>query len=227
MKTYFFSFLILGLCLPVFAQRDPVLKQIDVPHSYYYREMYLPQVTTGPSSVSWSPDSKSIVYAMAGSLWIQKIDSSEATQITAGPGYDYEPDWSRDGKKIVFSRYDRDAVELWLYDVESGKVEPLTSGGAVNTDARWSPDGKTIAFVSTSYHKRFHIFLAHLDGSDHPKIEQLTKEEKTDLYRYYYSPYDHEISPAWSPDSKEIIFINNHNDTYGSRAGRSTPFNPL
>ncbi len=29
------------------AQREPVLKQIDLPHSYYYREMYLPQLTTG------------------------------------------------------------------------------------------------------------------------------------------------------------------------------------
>ena len=25
------------------AERRPVLEQIDLPHSYYYREMYLPQ----------------------------------------------------------------------------------------------------------------------------------------------------------------------------------------
>src|ERR1700752_1806783 len=74
------------------AGREPVLKQIDLPHNYYFREMYLPQVTTGPSSVSWSPDSQSVVYAMAGSLWIQKINDNEARQITSGPGYDYEPD---------------------------------------------------------------------------------------------------------------------------------------
>ncbi len=42
----------------VVAQRDPVLKQIRVPHSYYYREMYLPQVTSGPNAVSWSPDGR-------------------------------------------------------------------------------------------------------------------------------------------------------------------------
>ena len=39
------------------AQRDPVLKQIDLPHPYYYREMYLPQLTTGPSAAAWAPDS--------------------------------------------------------------------------------------------------------------------------------------------------------------------------
>ena len=50
------------------AQREPVLKQIDLPHPYYFREMYLPQLTTGPSAEAWSPDSYSLVYSMAGSL---------------------------------------------------------------------------------------------------------------------------------------------------------------
>ena len=56
------SAFICGLLLlasnPVLAQREPVLKQIKLPHNYYYREMYLPQVTSGPSSVAWSPDGK-------------------------------------------------------------------------------------------------------------------------------------------------------------------------
>ncbi|MEQ9561138.1 MAG: hypothetical protein RLN69_01360, partial [Woeseiaceae bacterium] len=37
-----------------YADREPVLKQIAVPHDYYFREMYLPQTTTGPGSVAWS-----------------------------------------------------------------------------------------------------------------------------------------------------------------------------
>jgi TolB protein len=49
---------LLGLlaALPALAQREPVLKQIALPHKYYYREMYLPQATSGPSAVVWSPD---------------------------------------------------------------------------------------------------------------------------------------------------------------------------
>ena len=34
------------------AQREPVLKQVVVPHPYYWREMYVPQVTSGPSAVT-------------------------------------------------------------------------------------------------------------------------------------------------------------------------------
>jgi TolB protein len=215
MKSRTFALLLLcNFSTLLFAQRDPVLKQIDVPHNYYFREMYLPQVTTGPSSISWSPDSQRLVYAMAGSLWIQKVDSNIAEQITAGPGYDFEPDWSPGGKQIVFSRYDKDAVELWLFDVEKKTIQALTTGGNVNIDARWSPDGKKIAFVSTAYKKRFHIFVAQMGSS--PKIQQITEERKTDAYRYYYSPFDHEISPAWSPDSNEIVFVCNHDAVYGT-----------
>ena len=46
------SSLLLLAPLAALGQRQPVLKQIQVPHHYYYREMYLPQVTSGPASVS-------------------------------------------------------------------------------------------------------------------------------------------------------------------------------
>ena len=84
--------------------------------------MYLPQLTSGPSSVAWSPDSREVVYSMAGSLWRQKIDSGVAQQITDGLGYDYQPDWSPDGKSVVYVSYRQDAMELWLLDVESGRA---------------------------------------------------------------------------------------------------------
>ena len=66
---------VLGACATAAqAEREPVLKQIDLPHPYYYREMYLPQLTSGPSSLAWSPDSQELVYSMAGTLWRQSLD---------------------------------------------------------------------------------------------------------------------------------------------------------
>ncbi|MGH9861610.1 MAG: TolB family protein, partial [Candidatus Acidiferrales bacterium] len=138
-----------GLATPAHAQRETVLRQIDLPHNYYYREMYLPQLTTGPSSVAWWPDSKSVVYSMGGTLWRQRIEAADAAgsttkgaassaptsvaeQLTDGPGYHYQPDVSPDGEWIVFTAYDNDALELRALHAPSGRVAQLTSGGAVN-----------------------------------------------------------------------------------------------
>ncbi len=198
------------------AQREPVLKQIAVPHPYYFREMYLPQLTTGPSSLAWAPDSRSLVYSMAGSLWIQKIDSGEAEQLTAGPGYDYQPDWSSDGRWIVYAKYDHSSIELWALDPTTRKAHPLTHDGAVNVEPRFSPDSRRIAFVSTSFNGRFHIFSARFADGALGDVQRLTGENRSPLPRYYYSPFDHEISPAWSPDGTEILFVSNRGHIYGT-----------
>jgi Tol biopolymer transport system component len=94
--------------------------------------------------VAWSPDGSKLVYSMQGSLWVQALDSTNARQVTAGPGYDYQPDWSPDGRTIVFTRYLHDAMELQLLDIDSSKVRRLTETDAVNVEPRWSPDGAKV-----------------------------------------------------------------------------------
>jgi len=202
--------------MPAGAQRRPVLGQIDEPHPYYYRELYLPQLTSGPSSLSWGPDSDELVYSMAGSLWRQSLGNSEAKQITDGAGYDYQPDWSPDGKSVVYVSYQKDAMELWLLDLGSGKTHTLTSGGAVNVEPRWSPDGKKIVWVSTEYNKRFHIFAAEMANGELKNKVRLTGETKSNLPRYYYSAYDMEINPTWTRDGKEILFVSNKGHIHGT-----------
>jgi TolB protein len=140
----------LGFASPLSAQREAVLKQIDVPHPYYFREMYLPQLTTGPSGAAWMPDDSTLVYSMRGSLWRQSIGVTIASQLTAGGGYDYQPDVSPDGKWVAFDRYDGNSVELELLELSSGRITSLTSNHAVNLEPRWSPDGSRLAFVSTA-----------------------------------------------------------------------------
>jgi len=204
------------MVFPAAAQRRPVLPQIDEPHPYYYRELYLPQLTSGPSSLSWGPDSKELVYSMAGSLWRQKLDSKEAVQLTDGPGYEYQPDWSPDGKSVVYVSYDKDAMELWLLHLANGKTKQLTNGGAVNVEPRWSPDGKKIVWVSTQYNRRFHVFMADVADGELKNLVRLTGETKSSLPRYYYSAYDMEINPVWARDGKEILFVSNKGHIYGT-----------
>jgi len=207
---------LLAIVSPTLAQREPVLKQINTPHPYYYREMYLPQLTTGPSSVTWMPNSQSLVYSMAGSLWKQKLGSGSAQQLTDGPGYDYQPDCSSDGRWVVYTMYYKDAVELWALDLQSGQTKQLTKNAAVNVEPRFSPDGKRIVFVSTSFNGRFHIFLGNFGNGELHDVQRITGENRSSLPRYYYSVFDHEISPVWSPDGTEIMFVSNRGHLYGT-----------
>ena len=201
---------------PALAQREPVLKQIDLPHNYYYRELYLPQATTGPSSVAWSPDGQSLVFSMQGALWRQDIGTTEARQLTAGPGYDYQPDWSPDGRHVVYSSYRGDAEELWLLDLLTGATTQLTRTNAVNVEPRWSRDGTRLAWVSSEYQGRWHIFVAAFGAESLSARERVTTDRDSHLPRYYYSVYDHYLSPAWSPDGAELLFVSNRGHIWGT-----------
>jgi Tol biopolymer transport system component len=198
------------------ADRVRVLAQIDLPHDYYFREMYLPQLTTGPSAVTFSADGRELIYAMAGSLWRQKIGADSATEITHSDGYDYQPDWSHDGRHVAFARYVHDAVELWQLDLKSGHEVQLTHGNAVNLEPRYAPDGKRIAFVSTAGTGHFNLFVADIAGENLGTPKPLVYEHKSNVSRYYYSKWDHALSPAWTPDGKQIVFVGNHEVAYGT-----------
>ena len=105
---------------------------------------------------------------MGGSLWRQAIGADEAVELTHAAGaYDYQPDVVADGRSVVFSRYDGDAIELWRLDLASGREQQLTSGGAVNVEPRLSPDGKRIAWVSTQGTGHFNLFVADIGAGRH------------------------------------------------------------
>jgi len=221
MTTSCSRFLSVALALAPLAaaaqQREAVLKQIDEPHPYYFREMYLPQVTSGPSAVTWSPDGREVIFAMQGSLWRQALGTTTATQITWGPGYDHQPDWSPDGKHVAFVRYDHDAMELESLDLATGAVTPLTEGGAVNLEPRWSPDGARLAFVTTQFDGKFNVAtLAVSAGGRAGALRRVTPSRDSKLPRYYYSVFDQYLSPTWSPDGRELVIMSNRGHIWGA-----------
>jgi TolB protein len=202
--------------LQVLAERKAVLSQIQLPHNYYYREMYLPQLTTGPSALTFSPDGKEVVYSMGGSLWRQTIGTDQAAELTHARGYDYQPDWSRDGRHIVFTRYQNDALELWQLELQTGKEVALTSHGDVNVEPRYSPDDRRVAFVSTAETGHFNLHVGEVAGDRLINPRRLIPEHKSGIYRYYYAPTDHAINPSWTPDGQRLIFVSNREVAYGT-----------
>ncbi len=216
-KALIFLLTLFGLAMPAQAAREPVLKQVDLPHSYYWRELYLPQLTTGPSSVSFMPDGRTLIYSMGGSLWRQAIGSDEAAELThPAAAYDYQPDVASDGRTVVFSRYDGDGIELWRLDLQSGREQQLTSRNAVNVEPRLSPDGRRIAWVSTEGTGHFNLFIGDIGPEGLSNAHPLLGERQSRISRYYYSAFDHAINPSWTPDGKRILYVTNNEVAWGT-----------
>ena len=178
--------------------------------------MYIPQVTSGPSSVTWSPNGREIIYSMQGSLWRQLVGATTATQLTSGTNYDFQPDWSPDGRSVVYTSYNGRTLSLMLLDLPTGESRPLLADSAVNVEPRWSPDGTRIAFVSTAYGQRFHVFVGRFASARLDSIVRITEDRDSGLPRYYYSRWDQYLSPTWSPDGNELIVVSNHDHVQGA-----------
>ena len=65
---------------------------------------------------------------------------------------------------------------------------------------------------------RFHVFVGRIDGDSLSRAEPVTGERRSEVERYYYSPYDHELSPSWSPDGDALIYVSNPETPYGTGA---------
>ena len=58
--------------------------------------------------------------------------------------------------------------------------------------------------------------LAVSAGAASGEPVRITEDQDSGLPRYYYSKFDQYLSPAWSPDGKELILVSNRGDVWGS-----------
>lgn len=101
---------------------------------------------------AWSPDGTRIMFAAGPTmkelaLYSVKPDGSDYQLFYEGDGTG-APNWSPDGKHMVFWYSDEDnGSELLVVDFETSQSTLLETGlGGKNTSPAWSPDGTKIAF---------------------------------------------------------------------------------
>jgi Tol biopolymer transport system component len=101
------------------------------------------------TSYAISPDGSQIAYSTSGQkLWIANSDGSEHHSLGSG----IAPDWSPDGKWIVFMLTEDDGhsmlgSELYLLDTETEtRLNISNTPDQVEMHPDWSPDGSWIVF---------------------------------------------------------------------------------
>ena len=79
-------------------------------------------------------------------LFIARIDGSGMRQLTDDPHNDRQPDWSPDGRRLLYYSNRGGSYEAWVFNLESAATERvLPPGLGPVTFPVWSPDGRRVA----------------------------------------------------------------------------------
>jgi TolB protein len=191
------------LACPVRAQIPTAYKSASGSSAgqMYLESMYLPSVTRGPWSPSWSPGGHEIAFAMHGSLWKVPIEGGEAEQITSGPDYDSEPQWSPDGRRIAFTRDNGHTIEIWVIDADGRSARQITNAGAISVDPEWQ-SANQILYSSNAGGHTMGLWQVTVDGG--PAQPFLVDANQN-------------VEPTSSPDGKSVVFLSSREIATGQR----------
>jgi dipeptidyl aminopeptidase/acylaminoacyl peptidase len=183
-----------------------------------------PSTGRNDSAPSFSPDSKNLAFfSTAGSkdqpqLWTVLLGGGSARKRTALKGYAGKPRWSHDGRSIAFLYIERgpgggplfaaptktgvidEAIQnqrIAVLDVGSGRLQMASPADLHVYDFDWSPDDKS--FVATT---------APGPGDNNWWIAQIyVFDLASSAARVLYKPPLQVAVPRWSPDGRNIGFI--------------------
>ncbi|MCD6507856.1 PD40 domain-containing protein [Candidatus Poribacteria bacterium] len=103
----------------------------------------------------FSPDGEKVLFwaytlrRMDFYIGIVDIDTGRGWRIETDRekhGWEFEPDWSPDGRRVVFSSRSGEGYNLFLYDLDNGHEKQLTKLRCYARGPVFSPDGGKIAF---------------------------------------------------------------------------------
>jgi len=164
---------------------------------------------TMETPVSWSPDSRSIVFgglsAERRRLFVARVDGSD-THVVGGDDLDrIDPAWSPDGAWIAFHgfRPDEDGragqyrTQAGLYAIRpDGRDESLLVGGIggdfIYRRPQWLPDpARRVLAYAVGEPNQYDIALFDIDSMTETVISHVTAAE---------------LWPAWAPDGSEVAW---------------------
>jgi TolB protein len=141
------------------------------------------------------PADQEIAFETPSGIYLIGVDGRGLRQLPGTRPGDQNPDWSPDGRRLVFWNGRGWHGRLYVSDVLGHNRRLLTRPGAAGYGPSdqypaWSPDGRLIAFESFRA-GAWHIWVMRPDGSGARRV--------TPRRRGGYSP-------QWSPDSRRLVY---------------------
>lgn len=118
-------------------------------------------------------------------------DGHNPLPLTRNGSINMNPDFSPDGREIIFTSYKRGNPDLYRRALSHTAEIPLSNRKGLNITGTWSPDGGRIA-LALSKDGDAEIYTIAKDGSNPVR---LTVSHSLEVY------------PTWSPDAKQIAFV--------------------
>jgi Tol biopolymer transport system component len=168
------------------------------------------QLTFGPAIQEipeWSPDGRWIAFGASPifpgepgfhtDIWIMRADGTGARQLTSG-GFDGEPVFSPDGRRIAFSRITHDAeiadVAIYVMNRDGTGLREVVPSTFGLEHPDWSPDGRWIAFNIAPEVPGGGVMAVRPDGSGLHVIRR--NNSRWEVYK-----------PTWSPDGRKLLVV--------------------
>jgi len=115
-----------------------------------------------------------------------------AERLIASTSREGNPQFSPDGRRVVFESERTGEHEVWLAEADGSGPRQLTHGpGLMQGSPRWSPDGRRIAFDSRSEAGGYSVWTIDADGASPRRLSR--------------DPGDEHL-PDWSRDGRFIYF---------------------
>jgi Tol biopolymer transport system component/DNA-binding winged helix-turn-helix (wHTH) protein len=170
------------------------------------------RLTTGSgpdTEFALSADGKRIAFTIKSEpvqAWVFPFDGTRGRLTGAGrsvtsPGVEaWDPNMSRDGKKLAFRALRAGKSELWEQSLPDGREQPIApDDNYVRFNPHWSPDGRRLAYGRSSLGSTdSQLFVWSAEG----RVE----EPLIPLYKHGLFLHD------WSPDGKQLLLTQETSD---------------
>ena len=124
-------------------------------------------------------------------IYVMDWDGHNPLLLTRNGSINMNPDFSPDGRDIIFTSYKRGNPDLYRRALSNTAEIALSNRKGLNITGTWSPDGSMIA-LALSKDGDAEIYTLAKDGGNPVRLSV---------------SHALEVYPAWSPDGKQIAFV--------------------